>query len=53
MSAGGAERAVQGGVGDRVVAGGGRVVLLQRQAGLGGAGPGCWHHWLSLTRTGD
>ena len=43
VSAGGTERTVQGRVGDGVVAGAGRVVLLQGQAGLGGAGPGCWH----------
>ena len=43
MSAGGAEWTVQRWVRDGVVAGAGRVVLLQGQAGLGGAGPGCWH----------
>ena len=46
--AGGTERTVQRGVGHRVVPGAGhRVVLLQGQAGLGGARPGCWHDWLA------
>ena len=47
MPAGGAEGAVQGRVGDRVVTLCGGVVLGQGQARLGGAGPRCGHLTLS------